>query len=81
MVLEILTQKYKQIQKLHNYTYRRYFFDKVDFNDKMVGILGSRGVGRTTFILQYLTQLDLSSNKSYTSLLIALLYPTTPCMK
>ncbi len=56
-------QKYEKIQKLHQYSYKRYFHTVVDFSDKMVGILGSRGAGKTTFILQYLASLDLIANK------------------
>jgi predicted AAA+ superfamily ATPase len=63
MILETLTRKYNKIQKLQNYDYKRYFHRTVDFNDKMVGILGHRGVGKTTFILQYLKSLDLAHNK------------------
>jgi len=63
MILETLSQKYNQIQKLQHYEYQRYFFDRVDFDDKMVGIIGSRGVGKTTFILQYLDKLDLPHNQ------------------
>ncbi len=63
MILQTLKRKYNQIQKLQNYDYKRYFHDTVDFNDKMVGILGHRGVGKTTFILQYLKTLDLAQNK------------------
>ena len=50
-VLEKLFQKSHQILKLQNYKYRRYFYHTVNFNDKMVGILGSRGVGKTTVII------------------------------
>ena len=39
--------------KKYNIKYRRYFFDKIDFG-QMTGILGARGVGKTTFLLQYL---------------------------
>jgi hypothetical protein len=39
MILETLTRKYNQIQKLQHYNYKRYFHRTVDFNDKMVGIL------------------------------------------
>ena len=63
MILQTLKRKYNQIQKLQDYDYKRYFHDSVDFNDKMVGILGHRGVGKTTFILQYLKTLDLAQNK------------------
>ena len=63
MILEMLFEKYEKIQKLHHYSYKRYFHTVVDFSDKMVGILGSRGAGKTTFILQYLASLDLAANK------------------
>lgn len=32
---------------------RRRLMDEVDWNDRMIGIKGSRGVGKTTFLLQY----------------------------
>ena len=32
---------------------RRLLMDEVDWNDRMIGIKGSRGVGKTTFLLQY----------------------------
>lgn len=63
MILEMLFEKYSKIQKLHHYEYKRYFHKVVDFSDKMVGILGSRGAGKTTFILQYLESLNVASNK------------------
>lgn len=34
--------------------YKRFLFDKIDFNERLVGILGSRGVGKTTILLQFL---------------------------
>lgn len=34
--------------------YKRFLFDKIDFNERLIGILGSRGVGKTTLLLQYL---------------------------
>ena len=40
-------------------TYKRYFYDIVDFDNKLIGIIGDRGVGKTTFLLQYLKDLDL----------------------
>ena len=39
--------------KKYNTKYKRYFFNKIDFG-KMTGIIGARGVGKTTFLLQYL---------------------------
>jgi hypothetical protein len=34
--------------------YKRFLFDKIDFNERLIGVLGSRGVGKTTLLLQYL---------------------------
>jgi len=42
--------------------YKRYFFDKIDF-DRLTGIKGARGVGKTTFLLQYLKENPLSMPK------------------
>ena len=39
--------------KKYNTKYKRYFFNKIDFG-KMTGIIGARGMGKTTFLLQYL---------------------------
>ena len=32
---------------------RRALMDEIDWNDRMIGIKGTRGVGKTTFLLQY----------------------------
>ncbi len=34
--------------------YRRFLFDTIDYSEKLIGILGARGVGKTTLLLQYL---------------------------
>ena len=34
--------------------YKRFLFREIDFNERLIGILGSRGVGKTTILLQYL---------------------------
>jgi predicted AAA+ superfamily ATPase len=41
----------------------RYFYKNIDLNDKLIGIIGARGVGKTTFILYYLKNLNLSISK------------------
>lgn len=38
----------------HNHApIRRMLMDEIDWNDRMIGIKGTRGVGKTTFLLQY----------------------------
>ena len=51
---------YLQNQKI---TYKRYIWDKINHEDKLIGIIGARGVGKTTYILQYLDSLDVSISK------------------
>jgi len=46
-----------------NIEYKRYFLKEIDFNQKLIGIIGARGVGKTTAILQYLKELEISYNK------------------
>ncbi|CAA6807042.1 MAG: ATPase component BioM of energizing module of biotin ECF transporter [uncultured Campylobacterales bacterium] len=48
------------IQYLSNQksTYKRYLWDLIDHDDKLIGIIGARGVGKTTYLLQYLENLD-----------------------
>jgi len=43
--------------------FKRYMHDAFDMNEKLIGIIGSRGVGKTTFILQYLKALDVPFEK------------------
>ncbi len=57
MLLE-LRKKYNKIINITTSTYKRYFFDVVDFDNKLIGILGARGIGKTTFLLQYLKEFD-----------------------
>ena len=49
--------------------YKRYLFDRIDFEDKMIAIFGARGVGKTTLLFQRLFELeDDSKNALYISL-------------
>jgi predicted AAA+ superfamily ATPase len=59
--------KLREYQKIFfekiDFTYKRYFFDQLDLNHKMIGIVGARGVGKTTFLIQYLKQIDIAPSK------------------
>ena len=44
-------------------TFKRYLFDKIDFKSKLIGILGQRGVGKTTLIKQIAQNYKLSQSK------------------
>jgi predicted AAA+ superfamily ATPase len=42
---------------------KRYFYDDIDHTDKLIGIIGARGVGKTTYILNYLKSSPLTLSK------------------
>ena len=43
--------------------FKRYLYDKIDLQSKLIGILGQRGVGKTTLIRQIVNDIDLPKNK------------------
>ena len=43
--------------------HKRYFYDTIDHRDKLIGIVGARGVGKTTYILHYLKNSPISIDK------------------
>ncbi len=34
-------------------SFHRYMFDRINWNNRMIGLVGPRGVGKTTLMLQY----------------------------
>jgi len=42
---------------------RRYFYDEIDHKDKLIGLVGARGVGKTTYILDYLKNSSVPFSK------------------
>ncbi len=44
-------------------THKRYFYDEIDHNNRLIGIIGARGVGKTTYIIYYIKNLNISINK------------------
>ena len=71
-MLKKLYKYQERLLKSFKIEYRRYIYDKIDFDDKMIAIFGARGVGKTTTLFQYLLALQ-SKNKN--ALYISLDYP------
>lgn len=74
-MLENLRKLEKRILKEHSSDYKRYLYQRIDFGSQMIGIVGSRGVGKTTILLQYLKELKATS-ESHKSLYFSYDYPT-----
>ncbi len=62
-----LFEKYnKRIQDI-NTGFKRYLYNKIDWNERLIGIIGARGVGKTTLMLQYLKE-HYTTDAAYLSL-------------
>jgi len=71
-MLKNLKKYQERLLKSFKIKYRRYIFNEIDFDEKMIAIFGARGVGKTTTLLQYLLELQ-AKNKNV--LYISLDYP------
>jgi|FLOH01.1.fsa_nt_gi uncharacterized protein len=63
MIIEQLHNDFRQYLSNQKQTYKRYMFKTIDHSDKLIGIVGARGVGKTTYILQYLQELEVPLQK------------------
>lgn len=45
--------------------YKRFLFDRIDFDERLIGVLGARGVGKTTLLLQYLHKIYQDKKSLY----------------
>ena len=63
MKLNELREYQRKLFEVNNFNYKRYFHKSINLNKKLVGIVGARGVGKTTYLIQYLKELDLPFSK------------------
>lgn len=64
--LRVFQREY--LKKIKNRHYKRYLYKEINFNGKLFSIVGARGVGKTTLLLQYLRESPFNfSQKLYVS--------------
>ena len=51
--MEVFFKTHTYLLEHTNAPVRRMLMDEIDWNDRMIGIKGTRGIGKTTFLLQY----------------------------
>jgi uncharacterized protein len=61
--METLYQKFETLLQNTTTDFKRYLYERVSWESRMIGIIGARGVGKTTMILQYIKQ-NLNSKKA-----------------
>ncbi len=54
--MENLTRIYKKLLKETTTDFHRYLYDKINWDNRIVGIRGPRGVGKTTMMLQHIKE-------------------------
>jgi len=45
-----------------NFLFRREIIDKIDWTERLIGLIGSRGVGKTTALIQYINESKITDN-------------------
>lgn len=63
MALQQLREYQTNYLNIFDFEYKRYLHKLVNFEEKLIGIVGARGIGKTTFLLQYLKEHPLPIEK------------------
>lgn len=63
--MQSLYQKFETLLQNTKLDFKRYLYDKISWDSRMIGIVGGRGVGKTTMILQYIKEELDSDNALY----------------
>ncbi|WP_291862255.1 AAA family ATPase [Marinilabilia sp.] len=61
--MRILYQKFETLLQNTTTDFKRYLYEQVSWESRMVGIIGARGVGKTTMILQHIKE-NLNTRKA-----------------
>ncbi|PKP52056.1 MAG: AAA family ATPase [Bacteroidetes bacterium HGW-Bacteroidetes-1] len=61
--MRTLYQKFETLLQNTTTDFKRYLYEKVSWDNRMIGIIGARGVGKTTLILQHIKE-NLDSKKA-----------------
>ena len=61
--MRTLYQKFETLLQNTTTDFKRYLYEEVSWDNRMIGIIGARGVGKTTMILQYIKE-NLNSKKA-----------------
>jgi len=61
--MRTLYQKFETLLQSTTTDFKRYLYDEIPWESRMIGIIGARGVGKTTMILQHIKE-SLDSNRA-----------------
>ena len=66
-MLNTLRQTYQRLLNDVQLKKRRYLFDKFNLANRLTGLVGPRGVGKTTLLLQYIKLMGIEKESFYFS--------------
>ncbi|MDR3287617.1 MAG: AAA family ATPase [Prevotellaceae bacterium] len=66
--MKALYQKFEDDLRKANLDFKRYLLPKIDWTNRMFGIIGGRGVGKTTLILQHIKENHSIDDTLYVSM-------------
>jgi predicted AAA+ superfamily ATPase len=61
--METLYQKFETLLQSTTTDFKRYLYQQISWDNRLIGIIGARGVGKTTMILQHIKE-NLDSKKA-----------------
>ncbi|HPF94476.1 MAG TPA: AAA family ATPase, partial [Tenuifilaceae bacterium] len=61
--MRTLYQKFETLLQNTKTDFKRYLYEKVSWDSRMTGIIGARGVGKTTMVLQFIKE-NLDSKRA-----------------
>jgi len=67
-MIDLAIRRYKTLEKAFHIPFRRYLHAEIDWSNRLIGIKGARGVGKTTLLLQRIKYDLKGKNALYLSL-------------
>ena len=65
--METIYQKFETVLAATTLSFKRYLYDEIEWDNRMIGIIGPRGVGKTTLMLQFVKEQLNSKDALYVS--------------
>ena len=62
--MDILLEQSERLVSSVNLNFKRYLFDTIQWDSRLIGIKGARGTGKTTLLLQWIKEQNLPTEKA-----------------
>lgn len=62
MDIQLVSYMKEQLEQI-DLTFKRYMYDRLPWEARLVGLMGPRGVGKSTMVLQHLKEMDRASQR------------------